>query len=222
MKVFLFIRDHLSLILNEYQQVTKGWYNMNAIDKITSEILQHVEAVTLKPIKTHSKKKKRAVELTGRHYVLTRKKISRSLTGRTLSDEHKEAISQAMSQAWQVTSPTGKNHLVYNLKAFCLKKGLNYSAMVNVSTGILNNTGEVGPVNGQIDAIRFHSQLIFFRPDLNLQKKNNVNQDQTPDKKKQAPLKITERPIFPRSNTTDFNWLFFSQWMLQSTLFTGY
>jgi len=110
---------------------------MNAIDKITSEILQHVEAVTLKPIKTHSKKKKRAVELTGRHYVLTRKKISRSLTGRTLSDEHKEAISQAMSQAWQVTSPTGKNHLVYNLKAFCLKKGLNYSAMVNVSTGIL-------------------------------------------------------------------------------------
>jgi len=110
---------------------------MNTIDEITTEILQRIEIKNLKPIKIHSKKKKRAVELTGRHYVLTRKKISRSLTGRTLSDEHKKAISQAMSQAWEIRSPIGKRHLVYNLKAFCLKKGLNYSAMVNVSTGIL-------------------------------------------------------------------------------------
>ena len=110
---------------------------MNAIEKITTEILQRVEVITLKPIKIHSKKRKRATELTGRHSTLTRKKIARSLTGRTLDEKHREAISQAMCQGWEVTSPTGKNHLVYNLKAFCLEKGLNYSAMVNASTGRL-------------------------------------------------------------------------------------
>ena len=104
---------------------------MNKIDEITTKVLQSIK------LKPRSKKKKRDVELTGVLSALTRRKISRSLTGRTLSEEHRESISSAMCQVWCVISPTGKNQQVYNLKAFCLNKGLNYSAMVNVATGRL-------------------------------------------------------------------------------------
>ena len=105
---------------------------MNAIDQITSEILQNVSGT----VKIKKKRKERAIEFTGRP-ALTRRKISRKLSGRTLSDETKKSISLAMCQVWQVTSPTGKKHLVYNLKEFCLERRLNYSAMINVATGRL-------------------------------------------------------------------------------------
>jgi len=111
---------------------------MNTIEKITEEILQRIQRISeIKPMPAKGKKTKRAVKLSGRHSVLTRKKIAKTLTGRKLDEIHKKAISQAMSQQWQVTSPTGKKQFIFNLKSFCWEKCLNYSAMVNIAAGRL-------------------------------------------------------------------------------------
>lgn len=111
---------------------------MNAIEKITEEILQRIQRISvITSMPAKGKKTKRVVKLSGRHSLLSRKKIAKTLTGRKLDEIHKKAISQAMSQQWQVTSPAMKTHVVFNLKAFCWEKGLNYSAMVNVAGGRL-------------------------------------------------------------------------------------
>jgi len=102
----------------------------NKIDRITANILRRVGTSVI----IRKRKRKHDTELTGRP-TLTRKKISRKLLGRKLTAKHREGIAKAMCKAWEIRSPTGKNHLVYNLKAWCLKKGLNYNCMVGVSTG---------------------------------------------------------------------------------------
>lgn len=79
--------------------------------------------------------------------------ISSGLTGKVKSAEHKRNLSEANKrsaanrelvnrmiegnrQTWLATSPTGEQHTVRNLKAFCEENGLGYDSMKLVARGV--------------------------------------------------------------------------------------
>jgi group I intron endonuclease len=58
-------------------------------------------------------------------------KMRAALTGRSLSDEHRDTL----SRDWIITHPCGKIEQIRNMKTFCNLNGLNGSAMSQVALG---------------------------------------------------------------------------------------
>jgi len=130
----------------------------NSIDLITADIISRVKKVTynthintLKPPKykpnSTSKSSTRILHSRSQFNIklpgfngsskseITKWRISKAMTGRNLSDEHKANIKVSMSKKWLVVSPDGFEHTTRDMKDFCIKNNLDYSCMSQVNKG---------------------------------------------------------------------------------------
>jgi hypothetical protein len=92
------------------------------------------------------------------HSEETKKKISDSMSGRKLSEEHKDKIGKsnlnsirdyskrnisnivkAASKLWKIITPDGDEVIVENLTRFCKEQGLNFPRMCDVAKGRANH-----------------------------------------------------------------------------------
>ena len=66
-----------------------------------------------------------------------RKKLSEAQIGKKQTDYQKQRATEALEQAWVITTPKGVTINIVNLNKFCKENGLDQGNMVKVSQGIL-------------------------------------------------------------------------------------
>lgn len=62
--------------------------------------------------------------------------LKKAHTGKKLTEEHKEKIGKHIRKTYEFVDPQGSYHLVDHLQNFCKERGLSYSKMSNLHTGI--------------------------------------------------------------------------------------
>ena len=68
-----------------------------------------------------------------------KQKMSSILSGRIISKEWKNKISEGNSRDWKITNPNGETFIINNLQKFCSNNNLDSSKMSLVAAGIRNH-----------------------------------------------------------------------------------